>query len=51
MELKLYQRLRAELLGSLAPASERHDPGYQHVVEAYAAEAAEWFRLQGECVE
>ena len=29
MELKLYDRLKRELLGSLAAASECHDPAYQ----------------------
>ena len=48
MELRLYQRLKAGLLDSLAPASERHDPAYQRAVEAYAGEAetgvAKWGR-------
>ena len=39
MELKLYQQLKAELLGSLAPASELHDAAFQHAVERYAPEA------------
>ena len=39
MELKLYQQLKAELLGSLAGASERPDAAYQHAVERYAPEA------------
>lgn len=47
MELRLYQRLKAELLGSLAPASERHDPGYQRAVEAYAAEAESGIKKWG----
>lgn len=38
MELKLYQRLKGELLNQLAAASERHDPAYQHAVERYAPE-------------
>ena len=39
MELKLYDRLKRELLGSLAAASECHDPAYQKAVEAYGAES------------
>ena len=39
MELKLYNRLRTELLKTLAAASERHDPAYQKAVEGYAPEA------------
>lgn len=53
MELKLYNRLRTELLKTLAAASERHDPAYQKAVEGYAPEAesgvAKWARdaIQG----
>ena len=39
MELKLYQQLKVELLGSLAGVSERPEAAYQHAVERYAPEA------------
>lgn len=39
MELKLYQQIKAELLGSLASASERPDAAFQNAVERYAPEA------------
>lgn len=39
MELTLYNRLKEELLGGLAEASERHDPAWQKAVEAYASQA------------
>ncbi|MEQ6886481.1 DEAD/DEAH box helicase family protein [Salicola sp. Rm-C-2C1-2] len=38
MELKLYNRLKHELLGDLAGRSEGHDPDYQKQVESYAAQ-------------
>ncbi|CDS53328.1 hypothetical protein [Polaromonas sp. CG9_12] len=47
MELKLYQQLKAELLGSLAPASEWHDDAYQHAVERYAPEAESGIKKWG----
>jgi hypothetical protein len=47
MELKLYQQLKAELLGSLAGASERPDAAYQHAVERYAAEAESGIKKWG----
>lgn len=37
MELKLYNRLKRELLGDLAPGAERHDPNYQALVERFAS--------------
>lgn len=39
MELRLYNDLKAKLLGSLAEVSERHDPAYQKAVETYAPQA------------
>lgn len=36
MELKLYNRLKRELLGDLAPGAERHDPTFQETVERFA---------------
>ncbi|MFZ4537289.1 DEAD/DEAH box helicase family protein [Propionivibrio sp.] len=39
MELKLYKRLKAELLGSLATAAESFNPAYQQGVERLAPEA------------
>lgn len=47
MELTLYQQLKAELLGSLAPASERHDATFQHAVELYAPEAESGIKKWG----
>lgn len=48
MELTLYNRLKQELLGGLAEASERHDPTWQKAVEAFAPQAetgiAKWGR-------
>jgi hypothetical protein len=38
MELKLYQQLKTQLLGSLAPVSERHDATFQRAVERFAPE-------------
>lgn len=40
MELKLYNRLKRELLGDFAAVSERHNPNYQKQVEAYASSRA-----------
>lgn len=39
MELRLYNSLKHDLLGGLAPASERHDATYQKAVEAYGPES------------
>jgi len=48
MELKLYNRLKAELLGTLASAAECYNPSYQLAVERFAPEAesglAKWGR-------
>lgn len=39
MELKLYKRLKQELLRDLTVRSENHDPAYQQAVEMYASPA------------
>lgn len=39
MDLRRYNTLKLALLGSLAAASERHDPAYQKAVEAYGPES------------
>lgn len=39
MELKLYNRLKGELLGTLATAAETFNPTYQQAVERFAPEA------------
>ena len=48
MELKLYKRLKAELLGTLASAAESFNPTYQQAVERFAPEVesgmAKWGR-------
>lgn len=48
MELKLYNRLKGELLGTLASAAESFNPTYQQAVERFAPEAesglAKWGR-------
>ena len=39
MELRLYNRLKRELLGELAAAAERNSTGYQMVVERFASQS------------